>query len=339
MKLSGLNRVLPEKDYPYMNARVSAKGAKLLDRQDYEQLIKMESNEIARRLEEGSYGEEINALGSQLEGTQLVEAALRNNMYREMSQLIEISPNGLKEIIETYIRRIDVTAYKRLIRWKKSEGDEELWAVVAPGYRLSKERIEELSEKELDEIIKEIDLDTEKDYTSEMDASDSIDELENALDTAYFSELLAKAEETGNQHFIKFVESEIEYENIRTVLRLKNHEIDEEIIQKRLIDVGNSKLVENCVNAESFQETLELLADSSWEIEEDSLENIEHQLQVARRRKARTAMKTESMGLTSVLAYILAKIVEVNNLRMIVQAKATGLQTEEEIRENLVINE
>ncbi|MFB6116604.1 MAG: V-type ATPase subunit [Candidatus Nanosalina sp.] len=322
-----------------MNARVSAKGAKLLERQDYEQLIKMESNEIARRLEEGSYSDEIDALGSQLEGVQLVEAALRNNLYRELSQLIEISPNGLKEVIETYIRRIDVTSYKRLIRWKKSSGEEDLWAVVAPGYRLSMERIEELSEKELEEIIDEINLDTEKDYTSEMNASDSLEELENALDTAYFSELLAKAEKTGNQQFIKFVESEIEYENVRTILRLKKHDVSEEDIRERLIDVGDNKLTEKCIEADGFKRTVEILEESDWEVEEGSLENIEHQLKIARRRKARTAMKTESMGLTSVLAYILAKIVEVNNLRMIVQAKATGLQTQEEIKENLVIDE
>ena len=339
MKFSGLNKVLPEKDYPYMNARVSAKGAKLLDRQDYEQLIKMESNEIARRLEEGSYGEEINALGSQLEGTQLVEAALRNNLHRELGQLIEISPSGLEEIIKTYIRRIDVTAYKRLIRWKKSEGEETLWAVVAPGYRLGRERIEELAEKDLEEIIDEINLDTEKNYTVEMNASDTIEELENALDTAYFSELLEKAEEIGNPNFIEFVKSEIEYENLRTVLRLKKHDISEEKIREKRINVGDSKIVENCLKADGFRKTVEALSESSWEIEEASLENIEHQLQVARRRNARKAMKTESMGLTSVLAYILAKIVEVNNLRMIVQAKATGLQTQEEIRENLVINE
>ncbi len=338
MRTSGLKKLLPGRDYPYMNARVSAKGAKLLDRQDYEQLLKMESNEIARKLEEGGYGKEINHLGSQLEGTQLVEAALRNNMYRELKELVEISPNGLADIIETFIRRIDVTTYKRIIRWKKSDEREEIEAVIGPGYKLDMEKIQELSEKTLEEILKEIEFEGSKDYTAEMEASDSVEELENALDTAYFEELLSKADSTGNESFRSFVRSELEYENLRTVLRLKKHGVEDEDIRERLIEVEVSELVEDCINAGSLEDAVELVEESSWDIEDGSMENVELQLQIARRRKARKAMKTESMGLTSVIAYIIAKIVEVNNLRMIIQAKSTGIQSAEEIRENLVID-
>lgn len=337
MKTSGLKKFLPSRDYPYMNARVSAKGAKLLDRQEYEQLLKMESNEIARKLEEGEYEREINELGSHLEGTQLIEAALRNNMYREMRHLVEISPNGLKEIIETYIRRIDVTTYKRIIRWKKSNEKEDIAAVIGPGYQLDMEKIRELSEKTLEEIINQIQFEGSKDYTSEMDASDTVEELENALDTAYFEELLAKADSIGNSSFKQFVRSELEYENLRTVLRLKSHGVDEEEIRSRLIKVEISDLVEECIEAEDLEEAVERLQDSNWEIEDGSLQNVELQLQIARRRKARKAMIKESMGLTSVIAYIIAKIVEVDNLRMIVQAKSTDTESEDEVRENLVI--
>ena len=320
-----------------MNARVSAKGAKLLDRNDYEQLLKMDSNEIARKLEEGSYGKEINELGSQLEGSHLVEAALRKNLYRELRKLVEISPESLKNVIECYIRRIDVTTYKRIIRWKKSNRSEDISSVVSPGYKVDQEEIESFSEKTLEEIINQIQIGDSDEFKEEMDPSDPVEQLENKLDTAYFEQLLSNAEKVGNQKFTDFVKSELEYENLRTVLRLKKNNIDEDRIRERLINVGTSSIVESCIQSQDLEEALSILSDSKWEVKKDSLENVELQLKVARRNNARRIMRTESMGLASVMAYILSKVAEVKNLRMIIQAKSTDLDVED-VRDKLVIS-
>ncbi|EHK00557.1 putative RNA-processing protein, partial [Candidatus Haloredivivus sp. G17] len=53
------------KDYPYMYARTSAKKAKLYKERDYEKLLKMDVNEISRKMEEGEYSKEINEFGSE----------------------------------------------------------------------------------------------------------------------------------------------------------------------------------------------------------------------------------------------------------------------------------
>lgn len=339
MKLASITSRFLSKDYPYMNARVSAKGAKLLTRQDYEQLLKIEPNEIARRLEEGGYSEEINALGSKLEGVQLVEAALRNNLANTMKELAEISPESLEKIIGVYTRRYDITAYKRLLRWKKSGQEEDLDAVISPGHSISNKRIHELSEKTVEEVIEEISFDSEIDYSKKLQDAESIEEIENALDEAYFTELKKTAVETGNTPFIKFVEREIEYENLTTVLRLKKNNVGEEEIRERLIQADISDLVEEAVGTSDFEELVELLKESDMGISSDSLEEIEHELDVTRLENALRSMKTEVMGLTSVIAYILAKTVEVRNLRMLIQAKSTDLQDEEKIRENLVMTE
>lgn len=335
---SGIKNVLPGRDYPYMNARVSAKGAKLLDKNEYEQLLKMDSNEIARKLEEGSYSKEINELGSQLEGSQLVEAALRKNLYRELRELVEISPEGLGKIIECYIRRIDVTTYKRIIRWKKSNESEEITAVVSPGYTISQEDIKNLSEKTLEEIINQIDLGESDEFKETMDPSDTVEELENKLDTAYFNQLLYQANRVGNKQFTDFVKNEIEYENLRTVLRLKQSNVEEQEIRERLINVEISGLVESCLTSQNIDEAIELLRDSKWQIGNGSVEDVELQLKIARRNNARKIMRTESMGLASVMAYILSKIAEVKNLRMVMQAKSTGMDVEK-VRDKLVVDQ
>jgi len=337
MKLASITNRFLSKDYPYMNARVSAKGAKLLTKQDYEQLLKMEPNEIARRLEEGAYSEEINALGSELEGVQLVEVALRNNLANTMNELADISPESLEKIIGVYTRRYDITAYKTLLRWKKSGQEENIEAVISPGHSLSNGRIQELSEKPVEEIIEEISFDSDIDYSERLQDAESIEEIENALDETYFTELKKTAVETGNTPFIKFVEREIEYENLTTVLRLKKNNVGEEEIRERLIQADISDLVEEAVGTSNFEELVELLEESDLGIKSDSIEQIEHELDVTRLERALSSMKTEVMGLTSVIAYILAKTVEVRNLRMLIQAKSTGVQDEDQIRENLVI--
>ena len=171
-----------------------------------------------------------------------------------------------------------------------------------------------------------------------MDPSDTVEELENKIDTAYFNQLFSKAEKVGNKQFTDFVKSELEYENLRTVLRLKKSNVKEEDIKRRLIDVEVSDLVESCLQSEDLEETVSILKDSTWKIREGSVEDIELQLKIARRNNARRIMKTESMGLTSVMAYILSKVAEVKNLRMIIQAKSTGLDAED-VRDKLVIDQ
>lgn len=339
MKLSRFTNKLVSRDYPYMNARVSAKGSKLLTRQDYEQLLKMESNEIARRLGEGAYRNEIDELGSKLEGTQLVESALRNNLANTMDKLADISPESLEKIINVYTRRYDITTYKRLLRWKKSDGKEDLEAVIAPSHQLPMEEIEELSNSSFEEIVERIRFDSEVNYSDRIRESDSIEEIEKALDEAYFTDLKNNAVETGNEKFRRFVEKEIEYENLTTVLRLKKNNVGEEEIREKLIEVGSSDLVEESIKAEDYEALVSLLKESDLGVTGDSVEEIEHELDVERLETALTTMNTEVMGLTSVLAYILAKTVEVKNLRMLIQAKATGVQDTEQIRKNLVMTE
>lgn len=335
---STLNKITPQKDYPYMNARVKAKGAKLLDYQDYQQLVKMEENEISRKLEEGVYKKEINELASSLNVAKLVEKALAKNLNRELSHLAEISPEKIEGIIQSYVKRIDLKVYKQLIKWKKSNQEQEIEDIVSPGYRLDKERINELSEKEVEDILDTMDLRMEELDVHEVESSDGIEELERKIDTAYFKQLLQKAEETGNQAFIKFVEMEIEFENLRNLVRLKERRVEDQEIEDRLIDLGESDLIKQCISAETYEDMVERIKESGWSIESGNAEEVERQLEIKRRNKAMKLMKTNSLGLASVLAYILAKTIEVENLRLLIQSKSTGLQSGQEILDNMVIS-
>ncbi len=335
LKISGM---IP-RDYPYLNARVSSKGAQLLDKNDYESLLKMEANGIARKMEEGQYSREINELGSKLDGTELVEAALKRNASRILSDLVEMSPESMERILKVYLRRYDIESLKRILQLKKQgKAFEEL---ESPGFDYTEEELESLFEKDFEEMIEAIEFDRSLvDYSEYLQPDMDLDEFESAIDKAYFDELEELADITGNKKLEGFIRSELEYENLRIVLRLKKYGVEPEEIREKCFNTDSSDLVKNCTDAESFEECMKHLEASDWDTgSSESLEDIEHRLKVSRLRKALKTLRTEPLGLAPIMAFALAKMVEVENLRIMVQAKETGAQTEDEIRENLVIAE
>lgn len=327
------------RDYPYLNARVSSKGAQLLDRNDYGSLLKMEANGIARKLEEGQYSREINELGSRLDGTELVETALNRNTSRVLSDIVEMSPENMKRILEVYLRRYDIESLKRILQLKKQgKAFEEL---ESTGFEYTEDKLESLFEKDFNEIIASIQFDRSLiDYSEYLNEDMELKEFECAIDQAYFDELEELADITGNRKLEDFLRNELEYENLRIVLRLKKYDVSTEEIRDRCFNADSSNLVEKCTDAENFEECMKLLEASDWDTGSSrTLEDIEHRLKVSRLRHALKTLRTEPLGLAPIMAFILAKMVEVENLRILVQAKETGVQTEDEIRENLVIAE
>lgn len=321
-----------------MNARIRAKGAQLLDRNDYENLLKMEANGIARKLEEGQYSREINELGSMLDGTELVETALQRNATRTLLKLVDESAGGLEDILKVYVRRYDIESLKRLLR-KKNQG-EKLGTVTTPGFEYPTERLEELHTKDREDIISSISFEGELvDYSEYISADQSLEEFERGIDQAYFDELEKLADKTGNKRLENFLRKELEYENLRIVIRLKRYDIDADEIRNRCFNCEASKLVQACIDAEDFEEALQLIRDSDWIIgQADEVEEVEHQLKVSRLRSSLKNLRTAPLGLAPIMSFVVAKMVEVENLRMMVQAKSTGAQDTEKIRENLVIS-
>ncbi len=327
-----------EKDYPYVNARVSAMSTKLLESNDYSNLLKMKPNEIARKLEEGEYEEEINELGSQLEGVPLLESALELNAARTLNELVEMCPESLAEVLEVYIRRYELESLKRILRWKKSGEKEDHKPDLIPGMTYSLEDLEELTEKSFEEIVASISFEGFVNYQDYVDTGMDINSVEKSLDQAYFDELQALAERTGSREFSRFIRDELEYENLRIILRLKKYGVEDSEIEEKLFENGRSDFIQEAIRAEDIEEIEEVLEGSRWSIDSgDEVEEIENSLEIQRLEKARRDLRSTPLGVVPVIAYVAAKMIEVNNLSQMIRAKSTGIQSNEEIRENLVI--
>jgi V/A-type H+-transporting ATPase subunit C len=336
MKLSGKI----QRDYPYVNARVSAKGAKLLQKSDYDKLLKMEPNEISRRLEEGEYKKEINELGSEMSGVPLVEAALKKNASRTLTELVEMSPGKLEEFLKIYIRRYDVENLKKILRVIDSDEEKNIEEeIIAPGLEYPVARLKEISEMEFSEAVSLIKFDGGIDYQEHLESADTLKEVEKALDQAYFHELEELMNRTGNRKMKNLLKSELEYENLRIILRLKKYGIEEKEIRERIFTEKPKGVLDEALKAEDLEEVYEVLSDSKWDVRNGSLEEVEHGLEVSRLRRARRDLRSSPLGPAPVIAYVIAKMVEVKNLRTMIQAKATGVMDSDEIRENLVIED
>ncbi|MFB6143719.1 MAG: V-type ATPase subunit [Candidatus Nanohaloarchaea archaeon] len=323
-----------------MYARISAKRKKLLDRKDYENLLKMGPNEIARKLGELDYKEDIDELGASHEGLELAEMALARNVSRTMAGIVEIAPESLKPVIAAYLRRYDIENLKKLLRWKHGDERGEVEKMLLPAGSYGREKLMKLADQDLDDIKTEIRFPAaEVDYTSYLEDAEDLKEMERALDRAYYDEIKDVADSTGNNWFRKFVSDEIEYQNLKIALRLKKYGKQPEQIDEWLLNGNVSEAVELARDAENLERAVsELESLDRFEAvgEDATLEEIEHGIEVERLREALKTLHIDPLGMTSILGYIVAKMVEVKNLRMLLRAKETGIQNPETIRDNLV---
>lgn len=329
------------KDYPYMYARVSAKKAKLLDSSDYENFMKMEANEIARNLQEGEYKEDIDAIGSNYEGVQLVELGLTRNLVRSLSELVEMAPEDLTEMLEAYLRRYDILSVKRLLKWKLSgKEDIDIQAILTPVSSFTYKELKDLSEKDFGEIVENLNFEAQIDYSQYLEGEETVSEIETALDQAYFDELSLLENRVSSKEFTRFLKREMEHQNLTVALRLKKQGGEKEDIRARMIENGGSKIVDRVIEAEDLDQAIDVLAEEDMiGSTGEGLEEIEKELEVNRLQRALKMLHTEPLGLTSIIGYIVAKITEVENLRMLIRAKETGIHNVETIRRNLIVAE
>lgn len=324
-----------QRDYPYMYARVSAKKAKLYDEMDYDSMLKMGPNEISRKMGEGVYKEDIDELGSNYDGVKLAELALSRNLSRELSGLVEKADGKLQEVLRTYLRRYDILTLKRVLRARKA--DEEAMDYLHPVGGVDQEELDRLCEMSFEEARDSISFeDSPVDYQKYINQAETVSQVETGLDQAYYDELWELAENNGSSQFRDFITDEMRYENIKMVLRLKKYGVGREKIRERLLTARNGGLVEELLGKEYEDGLQHVMNEFGLEVGE-RLEDVERAIEVHRLEKALKRLHTRPLGLSSVLGYVVAKITEVKNLRMLLRAKETGIQNQETIRKQLIL--
>jgi V/A-type H+-transporting ATPase subunit C len=345
-------------NYEYVTARVRARKAALFDDDDYRKLTRMGTDAIARFMEESEYESEMNALGSRYSGVDLVEYALNRNLAKHFEDLLRFSEGRLYDLIARYLRKFDVWNVKTIIRGLYSGADR---AAIEDDLI----RAGELSEGQLDRLLSAESVEEAVDTLSgtmfgeelaaafaDYEETGTLVALENAADRAFYETLLAGLPDTveGDSPvglYLEFLRAEIDFRNLRNALRIARSGTDldpseyyieggglftaEEI---RTL-AGNMDQLVTHIRESTYGDDLDQALDALSGAE--NLIEFEHALDAALLEYADRLSNRYPLSVCPVLAYILAKEREVDNIRAIARAREAGLGPDEIERELVVL--
>ncbi|MFC6826814.1 V-type ATP synthase subunit C [Halopelagius fulvigenes] len=337
----------------YVTARVRARQSALYSEEDYRKLVRMGPAEIARFMEESEYETEINALGSRYSGVDLIEYALNRNLAKQFDDILDWAEGRLYDHIARYLRRYDAWNAKTVIRGLYSDADrDEIADDLIRAGEFSDSFIERLLDAgTVEEVVERLhgtmfDAGLEEAY-ADYEETDVLVPLENAIDRAYYEALLEDLvvnEET--QQYRDYLEAEIDFRNARNALRLARSGADIDPSEYYISGGSLFSASELTTLAQNPDELVTRIRDSEYgddlstaldELEEaGSLLGFERALDIALLEKARGMGSVFPLSIGPIIAYILRKEQEVDNIRAIARGREAGL-SEDEIESELVI--
>ena len=342
-------------NYEYVTARVRSRRSVLFDADDYRRLVRMGTGEIARFMEETEYEEEMNALGARYSGVDLIEYALHRNLAKHFEDLLRWADGILYDYIARYLRKFDAWNVKTVIRGIYSEVDRQTIEddLIRAG-ELGEERLDSLLEAGSIEEVTErlagtIFGDPLADALREYEETGELVPLENAVDRAFYEALLSDLAAEGGRAtelFVEFLEAEIDFRNLRNVLRVARSGADidpsEYFIEGGRVFTeadlrslaGNVDQIAERVRTSRYGDDLGPALDALSDA--DTLLDFERALDEALIDYASHLSNVYPLSVCPVFAYVLAKEREVDNIRAIGRGREAGLSVDE-IEEELVI--
>jgi V/A-type H+-transporting ATPase subunit C len=337
----------------YVVARVRSRKAALFDDDDYRKLVRMGPAEIARQMEESAYEEEINALGARHSGVDLIEYALNRDLAAQFEDILGWAEGRLYDLVARYLRKFDAWNVKTVIRGIYSDVDRDtVEADLIRAGEFSDRLVDSLLDAgSIEEVVAALDgtiyggplAEAFDDY----EESGVLVPLENAVDRAYYEQLLAGlVVDEATEVYREFLTAEIDFRNARNALRLAQSGADVDPADY-YIDGGRLfGAAELSSLAGSREELIARIRDSVYgdELDEaldaveraDSLLGFERALEAALQSYADRLGFVHPLSVTPVISFILAKEREVDNVRAIARGREAGLDPER-IESELVV--
>jgi V/A-type H+-transporting ATPase subunit C len=341
-------------NYEYVVARVRSRRASLFSDDEYRKLLRMGTGEIARFMEETEYEDAVNALGSRFSGVDLIEYALNRTLAENFRDLLRWSEGRLYEQVARYLRKFDAWNVKTVLRGLYSDATaDEVRSDLIDAGEFSEDFLDRLVAADSIESVVEL-LDGTlfdayiEDAFEVYEASGTLVPLENAVDRAYYENLVPPKTGGGEaaELYREFLEAEIDFRNARNALRLARSGADVDpaeyfIDGGALFDpkeisqlVGNRSELVTRIRESRYGDELSVALDELEDAE--SLIGFEHALDRALLEYSDHLSYVYPLSVCPVLAYVLAKEREVDNIRAIARGREAGL-SEAEIEEELVI--
>ncbi len=340
--------------YSYTYVRTTVMKSLLFKKEDYHKMLHMTFNEIAEFLQESHYKKEINELATEYSGADLLELALNRSLAGSFKKLLRISPTKLDSLIMEYAKRKDIEDIKTILRGKFTNASEKsiLSSITAAG-TLSMDFLISLMKKEsIEEVLKNnkiVDFSLLRDGLKDLNEKKTLVSIENALDKYYYKRLIDFSKTLPKQGalFRDFLAREVEILNILTLLRLKKSKFGKDLIKDFIIPCrGLTTKMLDLAGVDDLDQITGTLERTEYKdaiekgIEEfkktGSLITLETELYTYLLKDATRLLHEHPLTVGVILGYMLAKDIEVRNLKIIVKGKHLGLN-EDFIEKQLVL--
>jgi V/A-type H+-transporting ATPase subunit C len=356
------------KTYPYTVTRVRVMKSKLLGEEDYLRMKKMGTSEITRFLEESEYKTEIDSLSKDYRGTELIELALNENLAHVINKLLMISlKNEVKQLIQFYSLKWILNNMKLVLRTRMNKlGEEDLKYGIIPINPTSYEKCLKMYKDDAEEFAEELSaitgIDIEK--LKELYNANNLIALENEIDIDFYSKMIDlknRMKLRKNDPLRQFFDHLVTLMNIKNIVRFKREGISEDIIRKlivienplkldmkmskRLLSIRRrrmgDKLMEGMIHAEDVKAVFEKLKESRYKdlATPDVLENpsrLEGSIDKFLLMHASRLLHRRPLSISPIFGFLLTKEIETKNIKLLVHAKAMGLD-EKVIDNNLIV--
>ena len=343
----------------YLNARLRAMRGFLLSRQDYEQILALpDLPALMAYLLDGPYGRSIESVGEATSDVARVEEGLRRNFSETLAKLFAISTGEPQEGVRLLLGYWDIYNLRTILRGKNGRlpAEEILPSLIPTGF---------LDEAALEELCRQPDLYAVvnllvtwrspygrplilalKDYHEPKDLLF----LELVLDRFYFEQAFGKLEQARFTHSDRdalqmILSLLVDRTNLMTALKVVEEQIT--LVDKERYFLSGGRVYteqdfDRLMAARTLQEALEGARRSLFEPALRDLEQppggisllsmVERQLDRVLLRKIRALMRTDPVGMAAVVSYLLDKIREIANLRMILRGRLVNLPEPELLR-------
>ncbi len=327
--------MLGPRTYPYTATRVKVMKSLLLTKGDYTKLRKMGLNEMIRFLEEREYKKEIDSLSAEYRGMELINLALNQNLSNTVNKLIGISTKETYELVRKYTMKWAVGNIKIIIRsrdWNLAR------KAIIPVSPTTYEYCAALIKKEKGEFVKEARkiIGVSEAFEKFYENGDIIS-MENELDKSYYNTLVSIYKTLGAGVLKSFYRFLVELNDIKNIMKLKSMGMSKEIIGGLVMT--KNRLTSTLIG-ESMENAVKFLKESRYgsfaEGIETDLSALENNIEKYLLQYSFRLLHLKPLSIAPIFGYLLAKEIEVRNLKLLINSRAVELE-EEFVEKNLVV--
>lgn len=301
--------------YSYTNARVRAMRKHLLSKEDFEDLLRRDYNDIIYTLENTNLPSLTKYLGADFAYSK-VDTALRTHLIKNLSKVKRITPDISKSLLNAILSKYDIQVIEAIVRSQKTKLKNKkdilnITEVFTEDFiRRKTHTLEDLRNELKNTKYEKI---FEKHYRQLQ--NEKYQKFEEELDKYYFDRLLKSSK---NQDTRKYVKTLIDNHNIALLNQGNIAQIQ-----------GGSIKVDDLNSVKTFQDIKNVLKKNGVETKAKTKPELERDLYSRLERIGKKLMSKNPLSESTITGYVALKTANMRNLNILLKMKSEGFKSKD----------